>query len=118
MGFEVTEDTLKKIRNHAARGLTRRQIAAAMGWSHTTLYNKLKKDVSILDALKSGEASGIADVANALFINAMTGNTTAQIFFLKNRASNEWKDRVAEITQDAPPPTRIEIVTVDGRKTD
>ena len=116
MGFEITEDTLQEIKDHASFGLTRRQIAAAMGWCTATLYNKIKKDVAVLDAIKEGEAEGIKKVANALFDNALSGNTTAQIFFLKNRAPDEWKDRVPEMVPQAAPPTRIEIVTVDGRK--
>jgi CRISPR/Cas system-associated endoribonuclease Cas2 len=119
MAFDITDESIKKIRKYASRGLTRRQIAASMGWSHTTLYNKLKKNVAIVDAIKEGEASGIKKVANALFKTALDGNVTSMIFYLKNRAPNEWKDRLPEGTPpDAPQPTRIEIVTVDARKTD
>ena len=118
MAIEITDQVIKDIRQHASRGLTKEQIAAAMGWSERTLYNKIGKHVRVLQAIKEGAASGIQKVANALFTNATEhNNTTAQIFFLKNRAPNEWKDRVAEMAHDLPPPTRIEIVTVDGSKT-
>ena len=118
MAYEITEQVLKDIKHHASRGLTRRQIAAAMGFSHVTLYDKIKKDPNVLNAIKEGEASGLQQVANALFLNATEhNNTTAQIFYLKNRAPEEWKDRVPEGAGAIDTPIgRIEIVTVDGRK--
>jgi len=117
MAYEITEDVIKDIRKHASRGLTKKQIAAAMGWAESTIYKKINENIDVSKAIKEGAASGIKQVANALFQNATDhNNTTAQIFFLKNRAPDEWKDRVPEITHHVAPPTRIEIVTVDGRK--
>ena len=34
----------------------------------------------------------LADVTNALYENAMSGNPVSQIFFLKNRDPNRWND--------------------------
>ena len=34
------------------------------------------------------------EVENALLKNALDGNVTAQIFWLKNRKKNEWRDKV------------------------
>ena len=117
MAFDITDESIKKIRKYASRGLTRRQIAAAMGWSHTTLYNKLKKNVAIVDAIKEGEASGIKKVANALFKTALDGNVTSMIFYLKNRAPNEWKDRVPEGSGEAVAlPVSVNFTMIDGRK--
>ena len=45
-------------------------------------------------ALKKGKAKAIEQVTNALFNNAVhDNNTTAQIFYLKNRDSSNWSDR-------------------------
>ena len=44
------------------------------------------------ESYKKGSASGLADVTNALYENAMSGNPVSQIFFLKNRDPNRWND--------------------------
>jgi hypothetical protein len=120
MAYEITEQVLKDIKHHASRGLTRRQIAAAMGWSHQTLYDKIKENTDVIDAIKSGESSGIAEIANALFENAKNGNVTAQIFFLKNRSPEVFKDRVpegAESDRPTPQTVRVEIVSAKADTT-
>jgi len=118
MAYPITEEVLKDITNHASRGLSKEQIAAAMGWSTKTIFNKCAEDLRVLHAIKEGQALGLLAVSNALFTNATEhNNTTAQIFYLKNRAPEEWKDRVPEGQGETPIPiARIEIVTVDGRK--
>nr|DAJ22127.1 MAG TPA: terminase small subunit [Myoviridae sp. ctDdE54] len=81
---------LAQVELFASRGLTREQIAAALGISYSTL-NRRSKDLEDLEsAIKRGESRGIAKVANALFDKAVKGNTAAQIFFLKARAG--WKE--------------------------
>ena len=122
MAYQITDEIIEQIRKHASRGLTKEQIAAAMGWSKSTLYTKMKDDSHVLDAIKEGAASGLEKVANALFTNATEhNNTTAQIFYLKNRAPDEWKDRVPEGSGDSNPPpqsVRVEIVGATIAKTD
>ena len=116
-GFEVTPDILRRVEAHAAAGMTKKEIAASLGIHGATLYRKINKDSEFSDAIKTGQAKGIATITNALFVNAKSGNTTAQIFFLKNRSPENWKDRVPEgMEKDTPPPQRVEIVMVDGRK--
>lgn len=118
MAIEITEDVLTKIHQHASRGLTKEQIAAAMGWSRATIFNKIKKNVDVLDAIKRGQADGLQEVSNALFENATKhNNITAQIFYLKNRAPDDWKDRVPEGTGEQPAtPVKVEFTMIDGRK--
>ena len=91
--FEVTEDVIKKVESLASQGLTLEQIARVLGICYQTLNEKKKEFSEFSDAIKSGQAKGVATIANALFNNAKSGNTTAQIFFLKNRAPIEWRDK-------------------------
>ena len=85
---------IDKVEQLAAQGLGPTQIARALGGSWDT-YNKNKKRSSELsDAIKRGEAKGLAEVTNALFSSAQGGNVTAQIFYLKNRDTENWMDRV------------------------
>ena len=51
-----------------------------------------KKSEELEECYKRGAATGLADVSNALYESAMSGTPVAQIFYLKNRAPNEWAD--------------------------
>ena len=82
-----------KVETFAAQGLTMDQIASCIGVSTSTLYNRMGSEVEVLEAIKRGRAKGIATVTNALFQSAKGGNVTAQIFYLKNRQPEEWRDR-------------------------
>jgi hypothetical protein len=68
---QVTQKLLEQIEYHAARGLSQKQICDVLGFSETWWHAK-KVEYS--------------------FENAMSGNPVSQIFFLKNRDPNRWKD--------------------------
>ena len=91
--IEITPEICDKAEALAAQGLTRDQIADVLGFSRTTLYNRQAENPDFMDALKRGASKGVATIANALFQSAKGGNITAQIFYLKNRAPADWKDR-------------------------
>lgn len=82
-----------KVEVLAAQGLNVGEIASCLGVSRATLYNRMGSELDVLDAIKRGRDKGLATVTNALFQAAKGGNITAQIFYLKNRAPNEWRDR-------------------------
>jgi|TARA_R110000851_G_scaffold218322_1_gene371254 hypothetical protein len=85
---------LDKVEQLAAQGLGTTQIARAMGVSWSTIDRNRKRSANFEDAIKRGEAKGLAEVTNALFSSAQGGNVTAQIFYLKNRDTENWMDRV------------------------
>ena len=76
----------------ARDGLTDEQIAKNMCISPSTLYEWKKKYSEISESLKEGKEIADYLVENALFKNALEGNTTAQIFWLKNRNPEKWRD--------------------------
>lgn len=82
-----------KVETFAAQGLTVEQIASCIGISRSTLYERMGSESDVSDAIKRGRAKGIATISNALFQSGKGGNVTAQIFYLKNRQPDEWKDR-------------------------
>ena len=88
----ITPEMLRKTEDLAAQGLNQAQIAQCLGMSHTTLSTKKGESEELFDAIKKGAARGIDTITNALFESAQTGNITAQIFYLKNRAPEEWRD--------------------------
>lgn len=89
--IEITEELCSKAESLAAQGLTMDQIALSLGMGRTTLYDKKAEFEDFSDAIKVGQAKGVAIVTNALFTNAKGGNLGAQCFYLKNRAG--WTDK-------------------------
>lgn len=89
----VKEIDLDKLYNLAKIGLSEEQIAISLGISVATIGRRKRDDDRFAETLKAGKQRGIDAVTNALFEGA-TGdkpNTSAQIFFLKNRAG--WRDK-------------------------
>lgn len=87
-------DNLILIEGWARSGLTEEQIAKNMGIDRTTLYRWKNKDCNIYNALKRNKDIVDFEVENALLKNAMEGNVTAQIFWLKNRKQREWREKI------------------------
>ena len=112
----------KQAEELAARGLNRDQIADVLGFHRATLFEKQKEYPDFYDAIKRGCSKGVDKVANALYEGAMGGNTTAQIFYLKNRAPKDWQDR-RDLTHAGPDGgpvkiDKIERAVVDGNAKD
>lgn len=116
----LTKEGLLRLQGWARDGLTDEQIAENIGINVCTLYDWKNKYPNIADALKDGKDVADRQVENALFKSALgytfdevtkelkddelvvtkvvhkevQPNTTAQIFWLKNRKRAEWRDRV------------------------
>lgn len=111
----LKEDNLIRVQGWARDGLTMEQIAHNIGIVKSTLYKWIEKSKDFSDALKVSRDSADRQVENALFNNALgfkyteqqltdTGevvdvekyakpNTTAQIFWLKNRKAEVWREK-------------------------
>lgn len=99
--WEVDEKILL-LQGWARNGLTNEQIASNMSIGITTLWEWRKKSPKIANALKIGKDEADIQVENALYKAALEGNTTAMIFWLKNRRSKEWRDKIQqEITTES-----------------
>lgn len=92
-------DSLILLEGWARDGLTYEQIANNVGIDTSTLWDWRKKDPNISNALKKGREVVDFEVENALLKNAMEGNVTAQIFWLKNRKKEQWREKI-EYTAD------------------
>ncbi|WP_246026975.1 helix-turn-helix domain-containing protein [Laceyella sacchari] len=112
----LTEEALLLLEGWARDGLTDEQIAHNMGISVRALYQWKKKYVQIFQALKKGKEVVDRQVENALLKSALgyhyeeealtnkgevvtlrkyqPPNTTAAIFWLKNRKPVDWRDKV------------------------
>jgi transposase len=115
----IETDGLLKIEGWARDGLTNEQIAKKIGVSTETLYTWKNKYSEISDALKKGKEVIDRQVENALLKRALgyeytetkieeefgeitkktvtvkqvAPDVTAQIFWLKNRKREEWRDK-------------------------
>jgi len=93
-GYWRTTDGLILLQGWARDGLIDEQIAHNMGIRRTTLYDWKNKYPDISDALKKGKEIVDYEVENALLKRAKQGDVTAQIFWLKNRRPEKWRDKV------------------------
>ncbi len=120
--YWLTPEGLLLIEAWARDGLTDEQIAHNMGISKATLYNYKREHLDILEALKRGKEVVDIQVENALLKRALgyqykevkteehegkdgviisitttvkevVPDTTAQIFWLKNRKPDVWRDK-------------------------
>ena len=89
-------DGLLLLEGWARDGLTIEQIAHNMGVADSTLRKWRDEHAAISAALKKGREVVDYAVENALLAAAMDGNTTAQIFWLKNRRPGKWRDKPRE----------------------
>lgn len=112
----LEKDKLILLEGWARGGLTDEQIAKNMGIAPSTLYEWKKKSKEFSESLKKGKEVIDFEVENALLKRALgyeyeeetyengiltkkvkkhvAPDTTAQIFWLKNRKPNNWKDRI------------------------
>ena len=119
--YWLTPEGLIKLEGWARDGLTDEQIAKNVGINRDTLYRWKKAHSDISDALKRGKEVIDRQVENALLSRALgytydevtfeggvetkrvrkqvVPDTTAQIFWLKNRKPEEWRDK-REIIKD------------------
>lgn len=115
----ITEEGLLKIEGWARDGLTDKQIAEIMGVAYSTFRDWIKRFPALSAPLKRGKEVIDRKVENALLKRALgyeyvettkeltdlgltvtkqvtkqvAPDTTAQIFWLKNRKPHEWRDK-------------------------
>lgn len=113
--FTHVEPKLKLVECWARDGLTDEQIANNLGIAYSTLREYRDKYSALSAALKKGKEIVDYEVENALLKRALgyeyeevtyehgketkrvlkhvVGDTTAQIFWLKNRKPQQWRDK-------------------------
>ena len=63
-------------------------VAKSFGLSRMTIYNYLNKHPQLKESLADEREKMIDHVESALYNQALDGNTTAMIFFLKTQGKN------------------------------
>ena len=108
--YWTSKDGLILITGWAREGLTNEEIAQKMEIDVRTLYRWQKKEVSINNALKSGKEIVDFAVESSLLKNALNGNVTAQIYWLKNRRPDKWREQPKEIPAEADIPKFLDDI--------
>lgn len=88
----ILNDKLLLMEGYARDGATEKQIAEAIGISQNTLINMKSKYGDVAEALRKGKEIVDYAVENALLRKALGGDTTAIMFWLKNRKPTQWRD--------------------------
>ena len=86
---ELTEEQITEVKALSAV-LSTEQIADYLGVSHVTFKAIRDRDERVSFAYKNGKAKAIASIAGNLISQAKSGNTSAQMFYLKTQAG--WKE--------------------------
>lgn len=124
--YWLTSDGLTLLKGWARDGLTDEQIAKNMNINVSTLYEYKKRYPEISETIKKGKEIVDYEVENALLKRALgydvtlnkqkvtkdgdiiditedihvAPDTTAMIYWLKNRRPNKWKDKQSEQPND------------------
>ena len=77
----------------AKRGWTDEQMAELLGVTEQTLNNWKSKHRKFFESLKNAKEYADDLVVKSLYEQALDGNTTAMIFWLKNRQPGKWRDK-------------------------
>ena len=104
------ETMLPTIKDMALAGKTYDEIAAELGIYRSTLSSWRLRYPDLKDALNSWREEADDRVEDSLYRMALTGNSTAAIFWLKNRKPKEWRDKTVT-EQEGTVNTRVEVVT-------
>jgi hypothetical protein len=84
---------LGKVESLCLLGLTDEQLATALGICRDTLYQWKQEWPEFSDAINAGRIDSDGEVVKSLRTKALEGDTTAMIFWLKNRHPKYWRDK-------------------------
>lgn len=110
----LQEDNLIRIESWARMGLTDEQIAKNMGVNKATLYDWIKKFPDISDALKKGKAPVDFEVENALLKRAM-GFEYEEVETIIEEVDGKQRKRIKKIKKVALPETSAIIFWLKNR---
>ena len=111
----LQEDNLIRIESWARMGLTDEQIAKNMGVNKTTLYDWMKKFPNISNSIKKGKAPIDFEVENALFKRAI-GYEYEEVETIIEEIDGKQRKRIKKIKKVALPETSAMIFWLKNRK--
>ena len=106
----LMDENITLIQGWARDGLTDEQIAHNMEINTATLYVWKKNYPKINEALKKGKEIVDYQVENSLLKEALKGNVTACIYWLKNRRPDKWREQPKETPAEADIPKFLDDI--------
>lgn len=111
--LEVPDDRLPEVEQLAAV-LSLSQLADFLGMSPRTFQNRRDENPELDASYKRGRANALAKVGGSLLKQALNGNTTAQMFYLKTQGG--WRE-TATVEHTGAGGGPIEVQTDELRRT-
>lgn len=90
---KYSEAIVADVRERALQGQTDEEIAAGIEVSRSTLALWKARHREFSDALRAWKEDADDVIEQSLYRKAVGGDTTAQIFWLKNRRKDTWRDK-------------------------
>lgn len=112
----LTEDGLTRLTGWARDGLTDEQIAANIGINRCTLYDWIKRYDNISNAIKKGKEPVDTQVENALLRRALGYDYEETITEVEDLGGGKTKKHVRRVTKHVPPDTTAQIFWLKNRK--
>jgi len=113
----LTPENILRVQGWARDGLTLEEIAQNLDIALSTLCKWKNEEKELSEALKIGRDVADRVIENALYKAAAEGNITAQIFWLKNRKPQQWRDgkalEIAGQLDTSPPIIGVNFVSPD-----
>ena len=92
-GKPISREQIAKALGAVAMGADYALAAALIGVSHGSLKNHVSRNARVKREFEEARQRSDSRVVKSLFDKALAGDTTAMIFWLKNRQPTAWRDR-------------------------
>jgi hypothetical protein len=86
--YVPTKEARDTVSHYTRYGIPQLDLCAVLGISKATLHRHFRTEID------TAAARAIAKVAETLYNRAVAGDQSAIEFFLKNRARDQWNDRL------------------------
>lgn len=96
-------------------GATDEEMATFFDVTEATIQNWKRAHPSFFASIKAGREVADMNVVETLYNKAINGDTTAQIFWMKNRRSKNWRDRQPD-EETSKQPINVTIKNFTGKE--
>lgn len=113
---DYKEEYNEQARKLCLLGAKDTDLADFFGVCEKTINNWKSQHPEFLQSIKDGKENADVAVVQSLYKTALEGNTTAQIFWLKNRQPSKWRDKTtSELVGKDDGPIQTEEVTASEK---